>query len=346
MEAIVVVSDWRQKGNLRYLAGRVIWSRWCYVILKDGVEPTLVMIAPSQRFWAEREGSIRDVRFSHHPEAEVVEIVRALCPDGGRVGVAGMKDTIRVDSLEYLRANLAGVDLVEASPIVETVRMRKTADETLGLRDSMRIAEEGFDLFGRLVKPGVSHWEIVGEVERVLRGQGCYDTMILLSAGPYLREPGSAVFSEGDFVMFSIELAGPEGYWVERGGMFSLGAPSETAVRLHGLCVEALEGAARLMTPGRPVAEIAESVGTTLRQSGFDLGIWGGHGIGLDVLEPPILLPDRDDVLQDGTAIGFHPHVVDRDSGLGGYISDVFLVGNGGGESLSQSGHAIRVVGS
>ena len=90
LDAIVVVSDWRQKGNLRYLGDRVIWSRWCYIILKDGVEPTLIMIAPSQRFWAKREGSIRDVRFNHHPEQEVVEVLRALCPDGGTVGMAGM----------------------------------------------------------------------------------------------------------------------------------------------------------------------------------------------------------------------------------------------------------------
>lgn len=340
----MVVSDWRQKGNLRYLGGRVIWSRWCYIILKDGVEPTLVMIAPSQRFWAEREGSIRDVRFSHHPEQEVVDVLRTLLPEGGRVGMAGMKDTIRVDSLEYIQANLPAVEFVEASPVVEAIRMKKMPDEILGLRDSMRIAEEGFELFEQLLKPGVSHWEIVGEVERVLRGQGCYDTMILLSAGPYLREPGPSIFKEGDFVMFSIELAGPDGYWVERGGMFSLGAPGGTAVRLHELCVRALEETARLLTPGRPAAEIARNVETTLLQGGFDLGIWGGHGIGLDVVEPPILLPDEAQLLQDGTAIGFHPHVVDHATGLGGYVSDVFLVREGGGEALSSSGHALRVV--
>lgn len=344
LDAIVVVADWRQKGNLRYLGGRVIWSRWCYIILKDGVEPTMIMIAPSQRFWAKREGSISDVRFSHHPEQEVVEVLRELCPNGGMVGMAGMKDTIRVDSLEYIRKGLPGVEFEEASPIVEAIRMKKTPHEILGLRNSMRIAEEGFELFEDMLRPGVSHWEIVGEVERILRGQGCYDTMILLSAGPYLREPGTAEFRGGDFVMFSIELAGPEGYWVERGGMFSLGTPSDTAVRLHELCVRALEETAQLLTPGRAAADIARNVETILLDGGFDLGIWGGHGIGLDVVEPPILLPDEEQLLQAGTAIGFHPHVVDHDTGLGGYVSDVFLVADGGGEALSHSGHALRVV--
>ena len=344
LDALLVVSDWRQKGNLRYLADRVVWSRWCYIVLKAGSEPTLVMIAPSQRHWAEREGGIRDVRFSHHPEEEVVEVLRSVCPQGGMVGIAGMKDTIRVDALEYLQTNLPKIEFSEASSVMENVRMKKTPNEIDGLRNSMSIAEDAFDLFGELLAPGVTPWEIVGEVERILRGRGCYDTMILLSTGPYLREPGPTVFQEGDFVMFSIENAGPEGYWVERGGMFSLGPPSETARRLHGLCVQTLDEVAPLLTPGRQVADVADRVGTILREGGFDIGIWGGHGIGLDVLEPPILLPDEDRVLQEGTVIGFHPHVVDHDTGLGGYISDVFLVSEGGGEALSQTGHTLRVI--
>ena len=343
LDAILVVSDWRQRGNLRYLADRVVWSRWCYAVLAEGTDPTLIMIAPSQRHWARLEGAIRDVRFSHEPEEEVVEVLRAVCPEGGKVGIAGMKDTIRVDKLEFLKGSLPNIEFSEASEVLEIVRMAKAPIEVDGLRNSMRIAEEGLAVFGDTIAPGVSHWEIVGEVERVLRGQGCYDTMILLSTGPYLREPGPATFQRGDFVMFSIELAGPEGYWVERGGMFSLGQPNDTARRLHEVCVRSVEEVAPLLTPGRRAAEIAERVEAIVRAGGFDVGIWGGHGIGLDVVEPPILLPDEDLILREDTAIGFHPHVVDQATGLGGYVSDIFLVKDGGGVALSHSGHDLRV---
>jgi Xaa-Pro aminopeptidase len=180
-------------------------------------------------------------------------------------------------------------------------------------------------------------------VERILRGSGAYDTMILLSAGPYLREPSTDSFRQGDFVMFSIELAGPEGYWVEKGGMFSLGEPSPTAERLFATCLNALEAAAAMMQPGNHAREVALAVQSVLDISGFAAGIWGGHGIGMDVLEPPILLPHVDDALEQSMTLGFHPHIVDAETRLGAYISDVYLVGPGSAEPLAQLPHEIRV---
>jgi Xaa-Pro aminopeptidase len=343
LDGLIVVADWRQKGGLRYFAGRVVWSRWSYILFQPGHDPVLFMIAPSQQYWAEKEGHIRDVRFSHHLEPALADLLAERFPGAATVGIAGLRDTMRVDAYQHLREALPAINFVEATDVTDQIRVRKTEVEIAALRETMEIAEAAFERFDSLFAPGVTHWEIVGEIERVLRGAGSYDTMILLSAGPYLREPSTESFREGDFVMFSIELAGPQGYWVEKGGMFSLGEPAPTARRLYQVCIDAVQAAATLFKPGTQAQEVAAAVEQVFERSGFAAGIWGGHGIGMDVLEPPILLPGVQDRLEEGMAIGFHPHVVDQTTGLGAYVSDVYLVTAAGGAPLARLPHELRV---
>jgi len=184
----------------------------------------------------------------------------------------------------------------------------------------------------------------VGEVERVMRGQGIYDTMILLSPGPYLREPANHIFRAGDFIMFSIELAGPEGYWVEQGGMFMLGEPSKTHQALFTICHDAIATARGMLVPGGSVAAISKKIEAMLKDAGFQIGIWGGHGIGLDVLELPLILPHDPGILGEDMVIAIHPHVVDRETDLGAYVSEVCVVTKSGGRRMSQLPHQIRIV--
>jgi Xaa-Pro aminopeptidase len=346
LDAVVVASDWRYKGNLRYFTNRVLWSRWAYIVVRPELAPVLVMIAPSQQYWAREEGPIADVRFGQSPIEEVVSVLREGPVANARVGIAGLGEIMRPHDFRVLESELPQAEFTDATRIIDAMRTLKTADEVSGVRNTMRIAEEAFDLFGRKLRPGLSRWEIVGEVERILRGSGSYDTMLLLSTGPYLREPAAGAFGPGDVVMFSIELAGPEGYWVERGGTFCVGEPDEPLLRLYQACSDALAVAVSLLRPHMTAGTLAHSVDETLTASGFEKGIWGGHGIGLDVLERPILLPESADTIEQDSVIAFHPHVVDRERGRGAYISDTYLVAEDATTGLAEIPHELKCVAS
>ncbi len=343
LELLLVASDWKHKGNLRYLAGRILWSRWAYMIFRADGDPILVTVAPSQRHWALKEGWIRDVRFSHEPITEVARLLKQLGARG-RVGIAELNDTMRVADYRYLQKEFPAVEFFDASEVVARPRAIKTAEELKGVTHSAQIADDAFECFARLLKPGLGHWEIVGEVERIMRGRGVYDTMILLSAGPYLREPTNHIFRAGDFVMFSIELAGPEGYWVEQGGMFVLGEASRKHRALFTACDEAIATARGMLVPDGSVAGISKKIEAMLKDAGFQIGIWGGHGIGLDVLELPLILPHDPGTLSEDMVIAIHPHVVDPETDLGAYLSEVCVVTKSGGRRLSRLPHEIRVV--
>jgi Xaa-Pro aminopeptidase len=327
LAAIVVASDWRYRGNLRFFTDRVLWSRWAYIVVRPDRPPVLVCVSPSQRYWAIREGAIEDVRFAHHaPITEVISLLRESAAVGEKVGIAGLDEIMRPADFETLQRTFPKVDFIDVSPLVNAMRTPKTPEEVDAARRTMRIAEQAYALFCDRLAPGRSHWEIVGEVERILRGSGSYDTMILLSTGAYLREPGPGTFSVGDTVMFSIELAGPEGYWIERGGTLFIGEPDDNVRRLYQACYEGVKAAESLIRHGATALEITEGVDGVLAASGYTKGIWGGHGIGLDVLEHPILLPDSGETVEAPSLIAYHPHILDPDADIGAYISDTYAV--------------------
>jgi Xaa-Pro aminopeptidase len=344
LAALVISADWKHRGNYRYLSGRVLWSRWAYIVIVPDREPILVVIAPSQQYWAKREGWIKDVRFVERPVEEVAIALRDVLKPGDRLGIAGLDDTMRVADYLYLTTELSGVEISDATGVVAQARARKTAAEFDSLRDSMRIAEEAFEGFCDSVRPGASHWALVGEAERTIRGQGCYDTMILLSDGPFLREPNNLIVRPGDVIMFSIELSGPDGYWVERGGTISIGQPSDRTRRLFDACYEVFVAIQPLLVPGAECGEIVRRVDSILSDSEFSRGIWGGHGIGLDVLEQPVLLPDSPQLIPSMQAIAYHPHVTDLETSHGAYLADTFEVDESGSKGLATLPHELFII--
>ena len=50
LDLLLVASDWKHKGNLRYLAGRILWSRWAYIIFRVG-KPSLNIRCQVRRFF-------------------------------------------------------------------------------------------------------------------------------------------------------------------------------------------------------------------------------------------------------------------------------------------------------
>src|ERR1700687_4217948 len=151
---LVVASDWKHKGNLRYLAGRILWSRWAYIIFRAEGDPILVTVAPSQRHWALKEGWIQDVRFSHEPITEVARLLKELGAHG-RVGIAELNDTMRGADYVYLQHQLPTVTFFDATEIVARPRAIKTADELNGVAHSAQIADDAFECFAGLLKPGL-----------------------------------------------------------------------------------------------------------------------------------------------------------------------------------------------
>lgn len=183
--------------------------------------------------------------------------------------------------------------------------------------------------------------EIAAEVERVARGHGAISTLMFLENGPYfLRKPTVTPLKESGLFTAYTEIVGPNGYWVEKGGLFALGELTKEEKEIGEACVRAMNAVKETMKPGIRVSEIANLIRSETRHLNVKMGIWHGHGVGIDH-DIPIIREEADDIITPGMVLSVHPNISNQAETVGASIADVFLIHETHAESLSQRSYDI-----
>jgi len=348
IDVLVAASDAHHKGDVLYLTNHAIWSQRAYCVMTQDAGPILAVAMASQDYWAKETSWASEVKWSATPIRDVVSVLKASGPAARTVGVSGLQELVPLSDSEHLRGSVGAASIVDATDLMQDVRARKSEVELAGLRESADVARAGFAVVSEHARPGVSEFELVGEVERVVRARGTGATLILTSQGPYLRSPSDRVLREGDFQMFSLELCGPSGYWVELGGMFAIGDVANAALSAYEACHAAFDAGIEAIKVGQKCSAVAQALVTAFQASGHKAGIWGGHGIGLDTLEKPRLTAADETMIAEGMTFGFHPHVIEPAGVYGAYIADTVVVTREGPRRLGRlddTGTLIRIGG-
>jgi Xaa-Pro aminopeptidase len=251
-----------------------------------------------------------------------------------------------------LVAAFPAAEIVDAQDAFERVRAPKSDEELEGARESARIADACFDRLLEIARTGLTERAIGAAMYERCYALGGEDPLFLSMApqrdgdGKVLGTfgpPADRVLGPGDQHIFSFELVGPLGYWVEFARMVVLGEPSELQVRMNAAVAAGLQAGQQQMRPGQRPDEVQRAIIDAVEAHGARSTYWSGHGIGQDVIEEPWLglevVQDRDAVsawtLEAGMVLSNHPYVVDLDERAIGYMADTYIVRRDGGEALS-----------
>jgi Xaa-Pro aminopeptidase len=336
-----------QRGYVRYVTDWHLWGGSGYVILPLAGEPTLVLGSASQAFWAAEIGWVADCRRGLPVLAEVISVIR----DKGlkAVGVVAMNHIMPAGEARQLQEGING-RVEDATALMDGIMAIKSAEEIAGLEESSHIVARGLARFREVLAPGKTERETVREVWHYLKGEGCLDGIAHIShkAPPFIHPPTDRVIEKTDTIKLSLEFCGPTGYWIELASIFSFGEPPDRERRIFETARSAFFNAAKLMRPGTVAAELPAIIEATFRDAGWPISgraIWDVHGIGLNVIEPPVVLPGNQTVLHENMALNMHPGLLVGDDKWGVYIQDDFIVTPDGGRRLSGWEHEWQVIG-
>ena len=138
----------------------------------------------------------------------------------------------------------------------------------------------------------------------------------------------------GDFVLPSLEVAGPGMHWVEVSRAIGK-TPPEVEPMLEAY--EEYHAAARTaMRDGATAHDVHRAVSKGFTERGYHLGHVTGHSIGMTMIEHPRVGEGLETVLRTGMVLSMHPHAIAADGQACLYMQDTWLVGDGGGEPLSR----------
>ena len=341
LDAVVVCGNQYAgfEGAVRFVSGFEIVHRYAYVLLPLEEEPTLIFPREARWIGDKKKPWVRNQVWPDVPGKWLHD--RIVERGWKRVGVQGQDFVMAVRDYRELVA--AGFELVPWDLAFDMVRAVKSQEELVAVRDSMDIVVDGFWELVRAYQPGQTEAEIMAPaVERFFaRGAGPRMMNIVLSgtngeAEAHFKVPGDRRVAPDDLLLYSLEITGVDGYWVEFSRPLTRGKLSARTAAMAEAYPVAMEAGRKLMREGNLASDVHNAVSSELARHGFTLGHLSGHSIGLTMLELPNIGAGWDIELRENMVFSLHPQVVDSSGEACLYTQDTYSVGKTEGQSLTD----------
>lgn len=334
-----------QYGYLEYLTGYCPVVREAYAVLAGEQEPALILPTGADAWYAARASGLSDIRVAG--QGDVLSsydslpggVVAALAERGvenGRIGIVGLQHIVAHGHYEQMRAALPKAQLTDSTALLAGVKAIKDEIDLRELRRTAAIAEDGLRAGLSQLRAGAIPREVGAAMEGAVRAQGAREALIFLSAHPYfLARPDALALTDGDLVTAYVELTGPSGYWMECGALVALGQLEREREALAEACLAAAADAQRNLRPGRTAADVAQAIEKVAEQEGLRVGIWHGHGVGVDH-DPPVITAGDRTPLQRNMVISVHPNFSTANERLGASVACTSILGEAEPEALTE----------
>jgi Xaa-Pro aminopeptidase len=350
-------------SNLQYLTGFEEEPAERHLFLFVGRDGDPVAVVPAlYETQVRAESWLDDVRAyddSEDPLRVVETALAALGIDGDGGSDGGADDGPRVlvdDSMwatftQDLREVLPGASWGLASDAIEGVRVRKDDAELDALRRAGAVADavsewvrgRGDDVVG------LTEAELATDIERELRERGASDVAfpVIVGSGPNGAMPhhtyGGREIGRGDPVVLDFGGVVDDYPGDQTRTVVFAGEPPAEFERVHSVVREALEAGADAVEPGVDAQAVDAAARAVIEDAGYgDAFVHRtGHGVGLDVHEPPYIVEGNDRELEPGMVFSVEPGVYLEDR-FGVRIEDLVVVTDDGCERLNDSSRGFQ----
>ncbi|MDQ1330438.1 MAG: hypothetical protein QG578_701 [Thermodesulfobacteriota bacterium] len=283
-------------------------------------------------------------------------------------------DVIPVKTFNFYRTLFPARNFVDGSPLILDARMVKSDWEIEQMERTAEMSGRTFEYMKTIIRPGLTEMEFAGMYETFSRKLGngsglrirdyltegyAWHVLSGVSGGMsgLLDSPASG---EGTSLAFPCgagnkKLAPDEpvmvdlgsvvnGYHMDETRMFAIGSMPDKALNACRAAIQIHDSVLEKVKPGVTVDELflhAESLAGSLGYAEFFLGPPGskvsfiGHGIGLELIEQPIIARGRNEILRPGMVFALEPKMVFLNEFSAG-IESVFVVTETGARLISR----------
>jgi len=243
-----------------------------------------------------------------------------------------------------------GATLVPVNGWIEQQRMTKSATEIAAIRRSVETNSAAFEQAARHVRAGMREFDLAAELDYRMRRAGAestaFETIVATgarSALPHAR-PSDARLAAGDLVVVDMGAV-QGGYCSDMTRMLFLGSPGTKVKRMYRTVLEAQLAAIDAVRPGVTAMYVDRAARQVLKAGKLDKAFVHstGHGLGLEIHEPPRVGKREKTRLEPGMAITIEPGAYLE--GFGGIrIEDTVVVTESGCEILTPTPKELRVI--
>ncbi|MFO7631216.1 MAG: Xaa-Pro peptidase family protein [Caldilinea sp.] len=286
------------------------------------------------------------------PLALARDVLGALrVPENARVAVDDRSWAELVLNVQRLRPTAT---LSQASAIMVPIRRIKGEDEIAMMRKAGEITEAAYVATLKQLKHGMTNLDLITEVNYQLRKHGSRSPSFVTSFYNMGKHyPFDFTNREG---VLQIPLEPPvsvsfdfgavyEGYCYDFGRSVFFGEPDEEYRRAYALVMASQAAGIAALRTGATCAAADAAARQVIVDGGYGPAFRHrlGHGIGMDVHEPPFLTAGDETVLQEGMCFTAEPSIF-MPHHLGARVEDVVVVRSTGGEALTSSFQTLHII--
>lgn len=334
IEAPLLVS---RLPNLRYLTGFTGSSGW--LLVTPGGPATFITDG--------RYGELAGALVADLPQTDVVVYTSGLW-DAFR-GLVSEFDAVTLEADGVMWgwatdfARETGVTPTAGGGSVERLRRTKDPEEIDALSRAAAAGDAAFarlrELAGRTVGEAELGWRLI-DVMRAKGGDAAgWEPIVAAGAGASIPHYRSGRNPVGDALLLLDYGCVVDGYHSDMSRTVWLsGDPSDEMIKVHAAVLESQEAGIAAVAPGVSCTDVDEACRAVLRGYGYEEHFLHstGHGVGLEIHEPPWVRRGNDDLLAPGDVVTVEPGVYLP--GIGGVrIEDMVLVTDTGNQVLTSS---------
>jgi Xaa-Pro aminopeptidase len=289
LDALVIYGDNYSFADLCYLTNYFPKVRGgIAVVPRQGALSMLLNIGSRDVPFAKTLTWVEDVRASNLVGADGANLLKEKGFEKAKIGLVDSGQGFPLPQLEEMKAALPQVNWQDCAPMLQPLRLVKTAQELAAMREAGRLLQEICAGARGFIKSGRKEYEIVADIDRLARDKGAEDIRVL--AGEKRLNPPSfkqAAILGGHWAIYL--AVQHERYWAEAGRTFILSGDARLK-NAYQKAQEIVAAMAKDLKPNGVVAAIDETGRRELGEFYGTASVYGlANGIGLNQWEAPFL---------------------------------------------------------
>jgi Xaa-Pro aminopeptidase len=310
LDALVVYGNAWQGDYLRYAADFGILEGQALAILRGDGHVTLYVDSPLEADRAALDCPGIEIVLAPDLIGEVDRALNRM--SNQRIGAAPQRLLPR-----RIAARAGELNLRDETDFVDRLLMAKLPSEIDAIRKAAKLADAGYEVFRKAVRPGRADYELVAETEAFFRAHGVDDNFQIIGVGGVevrgMAPPSGKRLKPGDMVTTELTPC-VDGYYAQICRTLVVGDATPEQQAAHAIWREAMEAGIAAVRDGVTAADIAKAENDVFRKHGLgkyttnEFTRVRGHGMGLFADSKPHILEDVTTRIEAGMALIVHPN--------------------------------------
>lgn len=271
------------------------------------------------------------------PSAALVAALAAT--ETGNASSIVLDETMRADFALLVTNQLRQAGVSFTGSTVGELRMRKDGEEYRLLKENALINDLAMLAGFAVIRPGVSETEIAEAIRAYYPTEGMTPQFTIVGSGANGAFPhhatGDRRLQQGDAVV--IDIGGSKnGFFSDMTRMAVVGSPPDGYQKVHDIVEAAVRAAMKAARPGVEAKAVDAAARDVITEAGYGEYFVHrtGHGLGIEVHEPPYLTSVSDTLLDTGMVFSIEPGIY-LPGRFGIRLEEIVILRDDGPEILS-----------